>query len=90
MIGILSTVVLAIFLPISLAHDPKEMAKYLLSLLDDDTPAKGEEWPQIPGLNTDDRVCIVGAGASGIHMAVSLKNKHYKDVKNFLCLMKGD
>lgn len=57
-------------------------AKQLLSLLDP-TPALGEPWPNIPGPDLNDRVCIVGAGASGIHMATSLKKRNYKNVVVF-------
>ena len=44
----------------------------LMSLLAP-TPAKGEPWPNIPGPDPTDRVCIIGAGPAGIHMAVGLK-----------------
>ena len=54
-------------------------AQQLLSLLSP-TPALGEPWPSIPGPNTQHRVCIVGAGAAGIHMAVSLKKRGYDQV----------
>ena len=46
-------------------------------------PAKGEEFPKIPGPETSDRVCIVGAGPSGIHMALKLKKLGYEDVTIF-------
>lgn len=43
-------------------------------------PPKGVPFPKIPGPNPNDRVCIVGAGPSGIHMALSLKKKGYNNV----------
>ena len=54
-------------------------AQHLLSLLSP-TPALGEPWPNIPGPGLDDRVCIVGAGAAGVHMAARLKNMKYENV----------
>ena len=33
-----------------------------------------------PGPDLNNRVCIVGAGATGIHMAMSLKKKNYENV----------
>ena len=54
-------------------------ARQLMSLLAP-SPALGEAWPRIPGPALEDRVCVVGAGAAGIHMAVSLKEKGYKNV----------
>ena len=57
----------------------QSQAEQLLSLLDP-SPALGEAWPTIPGPELDDRVCIVGAGAAGIHMAVSLKKRNYENV----------
>ena len=35
------------------------------------------------GPSKDDHVCIVGAGAAGIHMAVSLKDRGYKKITIF-------
>eukprot|EP00092_Neocalanus_flemingeri_P108385 GFUD01139200.1.p1 GENE.GFUD01139200.1~~GFUD01139200.1.p1 ORF type:complete len:607 (-),score=105.93 GFUD01139200.1:135-1955(-) len=60
----------------------QSQAKQLLSLLAP-TPAVGEPWPIIPGPDLKDRVCIVGAGAAGIHMALSLKKKSYENVVVF-------
>ena len=57
----------------------QDLAEQLLSLLSP-TPPLGEPWPNIPGPNLQDRVCIVGAGAAGIHMAVSLKKRNYNKV----------
>jgi len=68
----------------SLGQNPLEaQAKQLLSLLDSPVPAKGDPWPDIPGPNLNDRVCVVGAGASGIHMAMSLKKRNYENVVVF-------
>ena len=58
-------------------------AKQLLALLNP-TPALGEPWPNIPGPNLNDRVCIVGAGAAGIHMAASLKKRNYENVSSII------
>ena len=45
------------------------------------TPAvPGEPFPSIPGPSPSDRVCIVGAGPSGIHMALMLKKRGYTDL----------
>ena len=65
------------------------MDKQILSLLAP-SPALGEPWPTIPGPELDDRVCIVGAGASGIHMAISLKKRNYENVSSKLPLVKFD
>ena len=52
----------------------------LLALLETDSPALGAEWPRIPGPLPQDRVCVVGAGMSGVHMAARLKGLGYNDV----------
>lgn len=57
----------------------QSQAKQLLSLLSP-TPALGEPWPTIPGPDLKDRVCIVGAGPAGVHMALSLKKRGYQHV----------
>ena len=54
--------------------------KHLLSV---DVPPKGDVFPQITGPKLQDHVCIVGAGPAGIHMALSLKDKGYKDITIF-------
>ena len=41
---------------------------------------RGSEFPRIPGPRSQDRVCIVGAGTSGVHMALRLKQKGYTRV----------
>ena len=41
---------------------------------------KGEEWPKIVGPKKAGRVCVVGAGPAGIHMALRLKQKGYSKV----------
>ena len=41
---------------------------------------KGKEWPKISGPRKDGRVCVVGAGPAGIHMALRLKEKGYTRV----------
>lgn len=59
-------------------QDPNQ----LLSLLSEEPP-KGEPWPNIPGPLKSDRVCVVGAGASGVHMAASLKKRGFDKVVIF-------
>ena len=53
----------------------------LLALLETESPAVGAEWPRIPGPLPQDRVCVVGAGMSGVHMAARLKGLGYNDVR---------
>ena len=55
------------------------MARDLLSLLAPSS-AVGKPWTNIPGPDLDNMVCIVGVGATGIHMAMSLKKKNYENV----------
>lgn len=71
--------VLLLSLHMTWCQDSQSKAKQILSLLAP-SPALGEPWPNIPGPELDDRVCIVGAGASGIHMAISLKKRNYENV----------
>ena len=44
-------------------------------------PSTGRALAHNPWTNPADRVCIVGAGAAGVHMAASLKKRNYKDVR---------
>ena len=72
--------ILLLFLQCGWAQNSlNSQAKQLMSLLAP-TPALGETWPSIPGPALEDRVCVVGAGAAGIHMAARLKEKGYKNV----------
>ena len=52
-------------------------------LLDSKVPSKGKEFPKIVGPRANDKVCIVGAGPAGLHMALSLKDKGYQKIKIF-------
>ena len=52
-------------------------------LLSSELPSKGKEFPKILGPKSTDKVCIVGAGPSGLHMALSLKDKGYQKIKIF-------
>jgi len=79
MIQTIKTLLLLLSLHLAWCQD---LESQLLSLLAP-APALGEPWPSIPGPDLDDRVCIVGAGAAGIHMAISLKKKNYKKVVVF-------
>ena len=51
----------------------------LLSMLDG-PEEKGKMWPKIAGPEKDGRVCVVGAGPAGVHMALRLKEKGYTRV----------
>ena len=53
----------------------------LVSLLTETAWAGGAEWPRVPGPRPQDRVCVVGAGVAGVHMASRLKGLGYKDVR---------
>ena len=44
-------------------------------------PSKGNDFPNIIGPTSDDKVCIVGAGPAGLHMALSLKDKGYRKIR---------
>ena len=48
-----------------------------------DLPPKGIPFPKIKGPKAQDKICIVGAGPAGIHMAVKLKDKLFDNVKIF-------
>ena len=45
------------------------------SLVENPPPPLGPAFPEIQGPKPSDRVCIVGAGVAGIHMALELKVK---------------
>ena len=65
----------------AIAQSPVENAlQALVGLLKQPLPSKGTPFPRIPGPHKQDRVCIVGAGPSGIHMAQSLKKRNFTDV----------
>ena len=51
----------------------------LLSMLEG-PEEKGKAWPKIAGPEKDGRVCVVGAGPAGVHMALRLKEKGYTRV----------
>ena len=46
-------------------------------------PPKGENFAEIPGPSITDKVCIVGAGPSGVYSALKLKKLGYTDVTIF-------
>ena len=52
-------------------------------LLSSTVPAKGKQFSRIIGPKPSDKVCIVGAGPAGIHMALRLKDKGYQRIKIF-------
>ena len=66
-----------------LPQDPNSTIAALTNLLSAKLPSKGEPFPKIRGPAKDDQVCIFGAGAAGIHMAVSLKDRGYKKITIF-------
>ena len=78
--------VLVFWLSLSLARsqdagDPLKAALAALEEVLKPTPAvRGEPFPSIPGPSPSDRVCIVGAGPSGLHMALMLKRRGYTDL----------
>merc|ERR1711892_102831 len=57
--------------------------KALIGLIQQPKPPKGDPFPEIPGPSPEDRVCIVGAGPAGIHMAQSLKKRNFEDIVIF-------
>ena len=63
--------------------DAKNAAKIITELLTIDLPPKGGPFPKINGPKPHEHVCIVGAGPAGIHMAVSLNEKRYTNIKIF-------
>ena len=46
-------------------------------------PSKGDPFPKINGPKRHENICIVGAGPAGIHMANSLKEKRFRNIKIF-------
>ena len=56
------------------------MNKILLSTVDKDAGEKGTPFPRIPGPSPEDKVCIVGAGPAGLHMAVELRRRNYNNI----------
>ena len=81
--------ILFMVIPMKLCEDQsdknsaKKAAKILTELLTIDLPPKGDPFPKINGPKPHEHVCIVGAGPAGIHMAVSLKEKGYPNIKIF-------
>jgi len=55
----------------------------LQSLVENPPPPRGKGFPEIQGPHPSDRVCIVGAGIAGIHMALELKRMNYNKVEIF-------
>ena len=51
-----------------------------MTLLETDVPSKGTPFPTIDGPKTDEKVCIVGGGPAGIHMAISLKERGFQNM----------
>ena len=79
-------VVMSIGVQIGLGKEESSLAAaigVLTELLVKELPPKGEPFPTIPGPHPNDHICIVGAGPSGIHMAVTLKEKGFTDITIF-------
>jgi len=55
----------------------------LVGLIQQPQPPKGDPFPEIRGPSPEDRVCIVGAGPAGIHMAQSLRKRNFEDIVIF-------
>lgn len=51
-----------------------------MALLETDFPSKGTPFPTIAGPKPNDKVCIVGGGPAGIHMASSLKERGFQNL----------
>ena len=52
-------------------------------MLTAEVPSKGKPFPRINGPKPHEKICIVGAGPSGIHMAISLKDRGYQNITIF-------
>ena len=65
------------------ALSPEVILSTAQNILLNPGPAVGIPYPDIPGPSKDDRVCVVGAGPSGVHMAMRLKKLGYQDVVIF-------
>ena len=52
-------------------------------MLQVDLPTKGDPFPKINGPKRREKVCIVGAGPAGVHMATRLKEKGFRKIKIF-------
>ena len=65
------------------ALSPEVILSTAQNILLNPGPAVGIPYQDIPGPSKDDRVCVVGAGPSGVHMAMRLKKLGYQDVVIF-------
>ena len=57
--------------------------KIFLSTVERETPHKGSAFPRIRGPSSTDKVCIVGAGPAGLHMALELKLRNTTNILIF-------
>ena len=57
--------------------------KIFLSEVERRSSAKGSAFPKILGPKPEDKVCLVGAGPAGLHMALELKLKNYTNLVIF-------
>lgn len=79
-------VILVMVIRITLCQDRSvisEAVETLTELFTIDLPPKGDPFPKINGPKPHEHVCIIGAGPAGIHMAISLKEKGYSNIKIF-------
>ena len=77
----LSAMLVVVMIGQTISQSPIEAAvKNLLGLIQQPLPSRGKPFPKISGPKTKDRVCIIGAGPAGIHMAQSLKKRNFTDI----------
>ena len=57
--------------------------KIFLSAVQRDAGGKGSAFPRIAGPRQTDKVCIVGAGPAGLHMALELKLRNFTNLVIF-------
>ena len=65
---------------------PTSMEQYISKLeflLERDLNPQGYPFPKIKGPKQNDKICIIGGGPAGIHMALSLKRKGYPGITIF-------
>ena len=57
-----------------------EAVKGLMKLLSGNVTPIGKPFPTMIGPKTNEKVCIVGAGPAGLHMAVELKSRNFTNL----------
>ena len=66
--------------PLQYESTHKDTVRKILSLYKANVEAKGDPLPKVVGPKRHEKVCIVGAGAAGIHMALNLKDRGFSDI----------